>query len=185
MRHREARRKIGRDRTHGRAMYSNMLASLIAHRRVKTTLGKARDLRRLAEKEVTRFTALGDILLKDHAKLPAEDKLRVVHAMRMVLRRIRNRDAVLLLYQEIAPRYLGRPGGYTRMYKVGFRRGDGAAMALVEFVDAPMPEREGGAKKGAKGAPEKKGLLGRLRRGAKGEAAPKRPKKTEKKAEED
>ena len=145
-----------------RAMYSNMLASLIEHRRIKTTERKARDLRSIAEKTVTRFTALGDLLLKDPEKLPAEERARVIHAMRMVGRRLRNREAVLTLFNDVAPRYLGRPGGYTRMYKLGFRQGDGAPMAILEFVDAEMPEREG--RKAPEAKEKKQGLLGRLRR---------------------
>jgi large subunit ribosomal protein L17 len=164
VRHRKEKRKLGRAPSHVRAMYSNMLASLIEHRRIKTTERKARDLRRIAEKAVTRFTSLGDLLLKDRSNLPAEDKAKVIHAMRMVSRTLRDRQAVLALYEDIAPRYLGRPGGYTRIYKTGFRRGDGAPLAILEFIDAELPEREG-AKKSA--APKKKGLLGRLRRGKK------------------
>jgi large subunit ribosomal protein L17 len=152
---------MGRTPSHIRAMQSNMLASLIEHRRIKTTERKARELRRVAERSVSRFTALGDLLLKDRDKLPAEDRARIVHAMRMVRRRLRNRHALLTLFDDVAPRYLGRPGGYTRIYKTGFRKGDGAPMAIVEFIEAEMPEREGG---GRTSEPEKKGLLARLRR---------------------
>ena len=163
MRHRKQRRKLGgRTPTHMRAMYSNMLVALIEHRRIKTTERKARDLRSIAEKAVTRFTSLGDILLKDPEKLPTEEKARVVHAIRMVGRRLRDRQAVLALLNDVAPRYLGRPGGYTRMYKLGSRQGDAAPMAILEFVEAEMPEREG-APRAAQQKPEKKGILGRLR----------------------
>lgn len=162
MRHRKQRRKLGgRTPTHMRAMYSNMLASLVEHRRIKTTERKARDLRRIAERTVTRFTALGDLLLRDPEKLSTEEKARVVHAMRMVRRRLRDRGAVLRLFNDVAPRYLGRPGGYTRMYKLGPRQGDAAPMAILEFIDAEMPEREGATRSTGE---EKKGLLGRLRR---------------------
>jgi len=163
VRHRKARRKLGRSSSHIRAMYSNMLAALIEHRRIKTTERKARDLRSIAEKAVTRFTGLGDILLKDPDKLSQEEKAKLVHAMRIVRRSLRDRDAVLTLFDDVAPRYLGRPGGYTRMYKLGFREGDGAPMALLEFVEAEMPEREG-RRAGAAGGEVKKGLLSRLRR---------------------
>jgi large subunit ribosomal protein L17 len=142
-------------------MRSNMLAALIEHRRIKTTERKARELRSVAEKAVTRFTALGDLLLKDRTKLEAEDQARIVHAMRMVRRTLRDRQAVLTLYDDIAPRYLGRPGGYTRIYKTGTRRGDGSAMAILEFIEAELPEREGAPAGDKK---EKKGLLSRLRR---------------------
>ncbi len=106
---------------------------------------------------------MGDLLLKDRTKLEPEERARIVHAMRMVRRGLRDREAVLTLYDDIAPRYLGRPGGYTRVLKTGFRRGDAAPMAILEFIEAEMPEREGEpAKKG--GDKEKKGLLSRLRR---------------------
>jgi large subunit ribosomal protein L17 len=162
VRHRKARKKLGRSPSHIKAMRSNMLVSLIQHRRIKTTERKARELRSDAEKAVTRFTALGDLLLKDRTKLEPEDRARIVHAMRMVRRSLRDREAVLMLYNDIAPRYLGRPGGYTRMLKTGFRRGDAAPMAILEFIDAEMPEREGEPAK--KDTEEKKGLLSRLRR---------------------
>jgi large subunit ribosomal protein L17 len=163
VRHRKARTKLGRSPSHIKAMRSNMLVSLIQHRRIKTTERKARELRGVAEKAVTRFTALGDLLLKDRTKLEPEERARIVHAMRMVRRGLRDREAVLTLYDDIAPRYLGRPGGYTRVLKTGFRRGDAAPMAILEFIEAEMPEREGEpAKKG--GDKEKKGLLSRLRR---------------------
>ena len=161
MRHQKKRKKLGRSPSHIRALYANMLAALIEHRRIKTTERKARDLRSIAERTVTRFTSLGDILLKDPEKLPMEDKARVMHAMRLVRRRLRSRDAMLTLFNDVAPRYLGRPGGYTRMYKLGPRKGDGAPMVLLEFVEAEMPQMEG--RRGPE--PEKKqGLLGRLRR---------------------
>ena len=163
MRHRKARRKLGRSSSHIRAMYSNMLAALVEHRRIKTTERKARDLRSFAEKTVTRFTGLKDILLKDPAKLSQEEKARVVHVMRTVGRRLRNREALRTLFDDIAPRYLGRPGGYTRMYKLGNRVGDGAPMAILEFVEAEMPERDGRPKEAAPESEEKKGLLDHLR----------------------
>lgn len=161
MRHRKARTKLGRSPSHIRAMRSNMLATLIEHRRIKTTERKARELRSAAEKLVTRFTSLGDLLLKDRTKLEPDDRARVVHAMRMVRRSLRSREAVLTLYDDVAPRFLGRPGGYTRMYKTGPRRGDASPMAILEFIEAEMPEREGG---GPAQPEEKKGLLSRLRR---------------------
>lgn len=162
MRHRKQKRKLGgRTPAHMRAMYSNMLASLVEHRRIKTTERKAKDLRRIAEKAVTRFTALGDILTRDPAKLAAEEKARMVHAMRVVGRRLRDRAAVVTLCNDVAPRYLGRPGGYTRIYKLGPRQGDAAPMALLEFVDAEMPEREGD--RGGASGEQKKGLIDRLR----------------------
>jgi large subunit ribosomal protein L17 len=142
-------------------MYSNMLASLIEHRKIQTTERRARDLRRIAERTVTRATALGDLLLKDRSKLEQEDKSRIVHAMRMVHRRLRSRDAVIQLFEDVAPRYLGRPGGYTRITKLGNRKGDGAPMAQLEFIEAELPEREGAPKRAAAEKKRRFGLFGR------------------------
>ena len=147
-------------------MHSNMLMALVEHGRIKTTEHRARDLRSVAEKCVTRATSLGDILLKDPDTLAVEDRARMIHAVRMVRRQLRDPRMVLHLFREVAPRYLGRPGGYTRMVKLGFRRGDGAPMALLEFVEAEMPEREW-LNKGDKAEGEKKkkkGLFARLRK---------------------
>ena len=143
-------------------MFGNMLAALVEHGRIKTTERKARELRSIAEKAVTRATSLGDTLLKRPENLDAEDRARVIHAMRMAGRSL-DRSSVLALFREVAPRYLGRPGGYTRVHKLGFRRGDGAPMALIEFIDAEMPESEW-AQQDEGGDDKKKGLLGRLRR---------------------
>jgi large subunit ribosomal protein L17 len=156
VRHRNARKKMGRTSSHRTAMFNNMLTSLVEHGRITTTERKAKELRGIAERSVTRFTRLGDILTKDQSKLDDEERSRVVHAMRMVGRDVRQRRWLLHLYNEWAPRYLGRSGGYTRVLKMGPRKGDAAPMAMIEFIDAEMPEREGGEKK-----EEKKGLLGR------------------------
>ena len=164
MRHRKAHRKLGGFKpAHQRAMYSNMLMALVEHGRIKTTEHKARAVRSQVEKLVTRATRLGDILLKDPKKLDQEEAARRVHAIRTVRRTLRDRDSVLHLFEEIAPRYLGRPGGYTRLLKLGFRKGDNASMMLVEFVDAEMPEREGREAPTNETEKKKKGLLGRLR----------------------
>lgn len=160
MRHRKARTKLGRTGSHRRAMYSNMLKSLVEYGRIETTERKAKELRGIAERVVTRATSLGDLLEKDWSELELEDRARVVHAMRMARRTLRDRDAVLQLFQEVAPRFLGRPGGYTRVIKKGFRKGDGAPMALIEFIDAREVQ-----KAAAGGEEEKKGgLLDRFRR---------------------
>jgi len=161
VRHRKLRTKVRGNSSHNHALYNNMLLGLIEHGHVKTTENRARVLRSMVEKMVTRATRLRELLLKDRTKLPDADKARVIHAMRIAKRSLRNHAAVMRLFDEIAPRYLGRPGGYTRINKLGNRRGDNAPMALLEFVAAEMPEREGRAP-----APEetpKKSRLGFLR----------------------
>ncbi len=140
-------------------MISNMLIALVEHGRIKTTERKARELRSAAEKVVTRATSLGDILLQDEDSLSKDDAAQRVHAIRMALRTLRDRDSVLRLFEDIAPRYLGRPGGYTRTLKLGARRGDNAPMVILEFVDADMPEKEGQTDEETK-----KGFFDRFRR---------------------
>ena len=118
MRHGVGYKKLGRTTAHRRAMFRNMLASLVVHGRIRTTLAKAKALRPVAEKLVTRSR---------------EDS---VHARRLVRRWLPNRDHVKKLFDEIAPRYADRPGGYLRITKLGPRRGDAAELAVIEFVDA-------------------------------------------------
>jgi large subunit ribosomal protein L17 len=142
VRHRRVKTKLSGTPSRARAMFSNMLVGLIRHGRIRTTEKRARILRSIAEKIVTRATSLGDLLLKDRSKLATEDRARMIHAMRLVKRTLKHTDAVIHLFEEVAPRYLGRPGGYTRMYKVGFRKGDNAPVALLEFIEAEMPQRE-------------------------------------------
>lgn len=119
MRHRKAGRKLNRNSPHRRAMFRNMTASLIEHELIKTTLPKAKELRRVAEPLIT---------------LAREDS---VSARRLAFNRLRDREAVGKLFSEIGPRYSERPGGYLRILKCGFRAGDKAPMAYVELVDRP------------------------------------------------
>ena len=117
MRHAVRNRKLGRTSSHRRALFRNQLASLIEHGRIKTTLAKAKELRRVAEKLITRA------------------RQDTVHARRMVRRDIANRDLVKKLFDDVAPRFQERPGGYTRILKLGPRNGDAAEMAILELVD--------------------------------------------------
>ena len=119
MRHRKAGRKLNRNSSHRRAMFRNMTASLIEHELIKTTLPKAKELRRVAEPLIT---------------LAKED---TVAKRRLAFSRLRDKAAVGKLFSEIAPRYAQRPGGYLRILKCGFRAGDNAPMAYVELVDRP------------------------------------------------
>jgi large subunit ribosomal protein L17 len=117
MRHRNAGRKLGVKTQHRNAMFANMAAALIKHEQIKTTLPKAKELRPVVEKLVT---------------LSRKDDLA---ARRLALSRIRDEVQVKKLFEVIGPRYADRPGGYTRVLKAGFRHGDNAAMAYIEFVD--------------------------------------------------
>jgi large subunit ribosomal protein L17 len=172
MRHQKAGRKLGRKSAHRKAMFSNMLASLVIHERVETTDAKAKELKRIADRTISWGTSVGDLTAKGRAKLDAAEKARVVHAMRMAGRELKSADALTKLFDEVAPRFRGRTGGYTRVLKTRVRVGDAAPMSFVELVGRELPAdtgsaapEGGGKKKAAKGA------------AAEGEAKPKRKSK--------
>ena len=119
MRHRNQGRKLGRTSSHRTAMFANMAAALIKHEQIKTTLPKAKELRPVVEKLVT-LSRRGPTNL---------------HARRQALAQIRDLTQVKKLFDVLGPRYAERPGGYTRVLKAGFRFGDNAEMAFIEFVD--------------------------------------------------
>ena len=121
MRHRHGLRKLNRTSEHRQAMLRNMCVSLLTHEAIRTTLPKAKELRRVVEPLIT----LG--------KAPS------LANRRLAFSRLRDRDAVTKLFGELGPRYEKRPGGYTRILKMGFRVGDNAPMAFVELVDRPEP----------------------------------------------
>ena len=122
MRHRHGLRKLNRTSSHRLAMLRNMTNSLFLHEAIKTTLPKAKELRRVAEPLITL------------AKTPT------VANRRLAFDRLRDRDIVTKLFNELGPRYQARPGGYLRILKFGFRQGDAAPMALVELMDRPNAE---------------------------------------------
>lgn len=122
MRHRKAGRKLNRNSSHRKAMYKNMACSLIEHELIKTTLPKAKELRRVVEPLIT--TA----------------KVDTVANRRLAFSRLRDDAVVAKLFSEVGPRYEQRPGGYMRILKAGYRHGDRAPMAWVELVDRPLPE---------------------------------------------
>jgi large subunit ribosomal protein L17 len=188
MRHKRAGLHLSRTAAHRKALFSNMVGALLTYERIRTTLVKAKEIRRLAERTITWARRLGPILTKKPEKRTPEEKARVVHAMRMALRVVRDRDAVLKLFEEIGPRFLARHGGYTRIMKVEQRPGDAAPMALLELIPGegepeakPAPKGKAGPdakaekpKKEAKEADAGKG---------KAEAAPKaKPKASKPKA---
>jgi ribosomal protein L17 len=126
MRHNKGYRKLNRTASHRRAMFANMAAALIQHEQIVTTLPKAKELRPVVERLVT-LAKRGDL-----------------HARRLAVSRLRDEDVVRKLFATIGPRYSTRAGGYTRVLKAGFRYGDAAPMAVIEFVDRDVD---------AKGAP--------------------------------
>lgn len=115
-------------------MFRNMVTSLIEHERITTTEAKAKELRRHAEKTITKPLRLGDVLTKPREERSPEEQGRYVHALRMAGRTVRTRAALQKLFREVAPKMKGRNGGYTRIIKVGRRPGDAAPMAIVELV---------------------------------------------------
>lgn len=140
MRHQKSGKKFGRESAHRQAMWSNMVASLIEHERIETTIVKAKELRRFAEPAIAWAVSVGSLLTKDKEKRSMEERVRIVHAMRMAQRTIKTRPALLKLFDQLGPRYAGRHGGYLRIVQTGFRHGDAAPMAIVELVDRPAAE---------------------------------------------
>ncbi|MGD2111763.1 MAG: 50S ribosomal protein L17 [Gammaproteobacteria bacterium] len=122
MRHRNSGRQLNRNSSHRKAMFQNMAVSLLRHEAIKTTLPKAKELRRVAEPFITMA------------------KTDSVHKRRIAFNRLRDREIVSKLFNELGPRYRDRPGGYLRILKTGYRPGDNAPMAYVELVDRPQGE---------------------------------------------
>ncbi|MEM7249124.1 MAG: 50S ribosomal protein L17 [Acidobacteriota bacterium] len=133
MRHRKSGRKLGRTQAHRRALLSNLATSLFRSEAITTTLPKAKELRSFAERLITKAR---------------QDNL---HARRQCARVLHDKVVLAKLFSELSPRYAERPGGYTRIYKLGPRRGDNAEMALIELVDRPSiaasAASEGGGRK--------------------------------------
>ncbi len=134
MRHRKSGRKFGRTSSHRKAMFRNMVTSLLEHERIHTTEAKAKELRGQVERTITRSLSVQDLLAKAEDKRTDEDKAKIVHAMRMAGRLVHSKDVLRKLFTEIAPKYKDRNGGYTRIVKTVARVGDAAKMAIVELV---------------------------------------------------
>ena len=124
MRHKKAGRRLGRTSSHRKAMFRNMAASLLRHETIRTTLPKAKELRRVVEPLIT---------------MAREDG---VARRRLAFDRLRDKEAVGKLFQDLGPRFRSRPGGYLRILKLGPRPGDAAPMAVVQFVDPPTGNSE-------------------------------------------
>jgi large subunit ribosomal protein L17 len=157
MRHRVGQRKLGRVTEHRIAMLRNQAEALIRHERLETTVPKAKELRPFVERIITiakRGLAQGDT------------NAGALHARRMVFRDIQNRDVVAKLFDTIAPRFEARPGGYTRILRLGYRRGDSAEVAQIELVGSEYNPNAEAEKAATADKPQPKGVGGRLRAAA-------------------
>jgi large subunit ribosomal protein L17 len=157
MRHRVSHRKLGRVTEHRIAMLRNQAEALIRHERIETTIPKAKELRPFVERLIT---------IAKRGLAGGEANGKSLHARRLVLRDIPNRDVVGKLFDTIAPRFEGRPGGYTRILRIGYRRGDSAEVAQIELVGSEFnPNAEAEKTEAAKKA-KPQGVGGRLRAAA-------------------
>jgi large subunit ribosomal protein L17 len=161
MRHNLAHRKLGRVSEHRTALLRNQAMALIRHERIETTMPKAKELRPFVERLIT---------IAKRGVASGEANGKSLHARRMVAAELQDRDVVSKLFETIAPRYAERPGGYTRILRVGYRRGDSAEVAQVELVGSeynPRTKEEKEAEKAASG-PKTKSVGDRLRSAARG-----------------
>ena len=156
MKHRVAGRKLGRTSMHKIALLRNLSTELFRHERIRTTLMKAKELRPFAEKLITL------------------SKRETLHARRLVLRDIHDKDVVSKMFDTLSSRFAQRPGGYTRIVKLGPRRGDNAEMALIELIGAEIGKKAAASPSGAAAAP---GAAGKKETKSKAEAEPKADKK--------
>jgi large subunit ribosomal protein L17 len=169
MRHKNAGRKFDRNTSSRRAMLRNLTANLVLHERIETTDAKAKELRRVAERLLSKAIRLGTVAYSGVAELSQADQARRLHAKRLVRAYIprfgvriekggeeKRVDLVEKVFLDLAKRFQGRPGGYTRIIKFGPRRGDNAPMSLIEFVgDGDV--RDGNTSSAAEGKPGKSG----------------------------
>ena len=157
MRHRVSHRKLGRVTEHRIAMLRNQASALIKYEHIETTMPKAKELRPFVERIIT---------IAKRGLAAGEANARTLHARRLVLRDIQDRDVVSKLFDTIAPRFEARPGGYTRILRLGYRRGDSAEVAQIELVGSeydPNADKDAAAKVAAS---KPKGVGGRLRAAA-------------------
>src|SRR5215203_3872607 len=157
MRHRVAHRKLGRVTEHRIAMLRNQANALLKHERIETTVPKAKELRPFVERIIT---------IAKRGVAAGEANGKALHARRLVLRDIPDRDVVSKLFDTIAPRFEGRPGGYTRILRLGYRRGDSAEVAQIELVGSEFNPNAEAEKTAAAEQTKPKGVGGRLRAAA-------------------
>jgi len=168
MRHGNSGRQFGRNTSHRRAMLRALTANLVAHERIETTDAKAKELRRVAERLITKAVRLGEVAYTAHDKLSIADRARRQAAQQQVgtfLRRFQvtqngeestKVDLIEKVFVDLAKRFKSRPGGYTRIIKLGRRRGDNAPMSMIEFVDKGEPRAAAEPKAAAEKAPKAK-----------------------------
>jgi large subunit ribosomal protein L17 len=172
MRHRVAHRKLGRVTEHRISMLRNQATALLRHEHLTTTVPKAKELRPFVERIITvakRGLAAGDGSRGAGAagSSPGSSIVRVLTARRLVMQDVQDREVVTKLFDAIAPRFAARPGGYTRLLRIGFRKGDSAEMAQVELVGSEFDPKAKTGPEGAEGAkPKTKGVGERLRAAA-------------------
>jgi len=161
MRHNVAHRKLGRVTEHRIALLRNQAMALIRHERIETTMPKAKELRPFVERLIT---------IAKRGVASAEANGSSLHARRMVLAELPDKDVVGKLFETIAPRFAERPGGYTRILRVGFRRGDSAEVAQIELLGSEYNPRAGEEKNAEKAAatPKTKSVGDRLKAAARG-----------------
>src|ERR1700753_2144714 len=168
MRHGKSGRQFGRNTSHRRAMLRALTANLVAHERIETTDAKAKELRRVAERLITRAIRLGETAYTPNDKLSVADRARRQAAQQQVgtyLRRFQvtesggesqKVDLIEKVFVDLAKRFKSRPGGYTRIIKLGRRRGDNAPMSVIEFVEKGEPRAKDEPKAAAEKAPKAK-----------------------------
>ncbi len=151
MRHQNSGRKLNRTASHRKATLASLCAALIVHKKIKTTVAKAKEARMFVEKIITRAK-------NSVANETAPDKKNIA-ARREVFAALRSRQAVSSLFKDIAPKVATRPGGYTRVVKLGRRLGDGAELAILELVDFNIGQDKAATKTAKKSVPRKKGAV--------------------------
>lgn len=136
MRHRKSGRKLGRNQSHRDAMFRNMVTSLLEEEKIQTTSAKAKELRRVAERLITlgKRNALSQVEASDNDEVRQQRVAARVAAVRQAGKTVRNRQVLQKLFGELAERYIDRPGGYTRIIKLGRRAGDNAELSIIELV---------------------------------------------------
>ena len=133
MRHRKKDKKLNRSSPHRRALFNNLVTSLLTYGRIETTEAKAKMLRSVADSTISWGTSVHALIAKGEKATPAE-KAKILHARRMARLTVKTRDALQRLFSEIGPHFAARKGGYTRVLKTRVRKGDAAPMAFVELV---------------------------------------------------